>query len=690
MAETEKSEKTLIRAAIFGAGKMAMHHIKAISLHNNARVVAVADPAMDEKKLKSFLPENIAIYSNPEDLLRNIHPDVVHICTPPETHTTLATLALKSGAHIYVEKPFSLSSKEATNVISLANSLKLKVCSGHQLLFEPQMLKVNDQLNKIGMIIHVESYFSFNTVRRSKEGRTVILPLEQLIDILPHPVYLLLYFLKINKIYSENILVDTYSLNIRTDGNVHGIFCCGETTGVLVVTLKGRPIESYIKVVGTNGSIYVEFVRGTFVMHLGPGTSGISKIINPYSNAWQILIRTSTSLFKRVLKKQKSYPGLYEIIFAFYKTFENEKETILGGSSIIETVTICEEIGKRLKTLDTDENRLAAARLSRIELNMSKPELGRGGVLVTGGTGMLGLEVTKELKKYKWDVWVLSRKEQPYSLRIPGVKYLTADLGESVSSDMLHGISIVVHCAAETAGGKEAHERNTINATRNILHAMASAGINKFIHISSIAVLKSSRDIKHPIDENTGLVLQPDERGPYVWGKSEAERLVGKLCENFGIEYRIIRPGPLVDYNSFAAPGRLGREVGRIYIYIGHKNNKISLCSVQTAAEIIHMYVEKFDSMPPILNLIEPNSPTRGELISLLLKNRPDLRAFRIPAAFFWVISSAAKLLQLVLRPNRKPLDIYAAFASEKYNSELAADIIEKSKVTCDMNLHNN
>jgi len=193
---------------------------------------------------------------------------------------------------------------------------------------------------------------------------------------------------------------------------------------------------------------------------------------------------------------------------------------------------------------------------------------------------------------------------------------------------------------------------------------MNAAGVKKLVHISSIAVLKTGREIGGPINEDTPLALVNEDRGPYVWGKAESERLARELSRNLEIMIRVVRPGPLVDYNDFEPPGRLGREIGPLLIYVGSRRSKLSLCSVEMAAEVIRKYV------------VEPDSPTRAELVSRLLRSRPDLRALRLPSGFLWVLSPVLKVMQMLLRPNRKPVDIYAAFASENYDSRLAAKII--------------
>jgi predicted dehydrogenase/nucleoside-diphosphate-sugar epimerase len=662
MPEEKSAPGNRIRVALFGGGKMAMHHIQAIRLHRSATVVAVADPAIAGKNGWKPLDKEMEVYPSAEDLLANSKPDVVHVCTPPSTHAPLARLALEHGAHVYVEKPFALSAHESREMISLAEEKGLKICAGHQLLFESPTLRADEQLKKIGRVVHIESYFSFRPVRRSRDGRGTISPIDQLVDILPHPVYLLLHFLKENN-PSGDIPVQILSLDVKTSGNVHGVLRCGDAIGNLVVTLEGRPIESYVRVVGTNGCLF-------------------TKILNPYKQSWQIASGTTRALFQRFFKKQKSYPGLFEIIGKFYDSFPPGKPQAMGYSSIVETVAICEDVGKKLELVQREENIIAEKEHGRLESELAPADRSQGAVLITGGTGMLGKAVASEVRKANRTTRIVARKIPLLAKRIPGVEYVEADLAEDIAPEIFKDVSIVVHCAAETAGGKEAHERNSIAATQRMIESMHMAGVKRFIHVSSIAVLKTSRENGGPVSEDTPLADDSEERGPYVWGKTESERLARELSKHLGIGIRVIRPGPLVDYNAFDPPGRLGREVGSTFVYIGSKRSRISLCSVQTAASVIKKYVDEFDSMPPLLNLVEADSPTREELVSRLLLTRPDLKAVRIPSGVLIALSPPLTLIQRVMRPGKKPVDIYAAFASEEYDSTLAAEMIRSIRNT--------
>ena len=303
-----------------------------------------------------------------------------------------------------------------------------------------------------------------------------------------------------------------------------------------------------------------------------------------------------------------------------------------------------------------------------------------GRVLVTGGTGFLGRAVCRELRSEGWPVVAVSREKPRYSERLPGVEYESGELAAGVPVNVLQGLSAVVHCAAETSGGMEDHERNSVEVTRQLIQVAAAAGVKRFIHISSLAVLKPGCNSSGPLDESSPVDRDNPGRGAYVWGKARAEAVVNDMARQIGIEAKIIRPGPLVDFNHFEAPGRLGREVGSYFIVMGGRNSRISLCDVQTAARVVRHYLSDYDSMPRILNLVEPAAFTRQALISRLREKRKDLKAVYVPSAVVRAISSFLWVLQKAVNPARKPLSIAQAFSSESYDNALAREIITKAK----------
>jgi len=69
-------------------------------------------------------------FSDLTALLNEACPDVVHVTTPPESHFALGKQCLAAGCHVYIEKPFTLHTKEAEELIGLAEQNGLKLTAG--------------------------------------------------------------------------------------------------------------------------------------------------------------------------------------------------------------------------------------------------------------------------------------------------------------------------------------------------------------------------------------------------------------------------------------------------------------------------------------------------------------------------------------------------------------------------------
>jgi predicted dehydrogenase len=171
-----------LRIGLIGAGKMGLQHVKAITALPGTRVIGVADPAADPARLAEVLPAGCQVVKTAAALLE-LKPDVVHIVTPPASHTALALQAIRAGSHVYIEKPFTPTRADAETIFAAAAEHGRLVCAGHQYLFEAPSLAVLESLGDIGDVVHIESYFSFRTARRT------ITPVDQAKDILPHAVY---------------------------------------------------------------------------------------------------------------------------------------------------------------------------------------------------------------------------------------------------------------------------------------------------------------------------------------------------------------------------------------------------------------------------------------------------------------------------------------------------------------------
>lgn len=101
------------KVAIIGTGAIAGQHMDALR-QNAARVDVVAGMDVDAQRVETFCTKQGIphAYTNTAEMLEAEKPTLVHICTPPATHASLAIQCLEAGAWVLCEKPLCASLAE--------------------------------------------------------------------------------------------------------------------------------------------------------------------------------------------------------------------------------------------------------------------------------------------------------------------------------------------------------------------------------------------------------------------------------------------------------------------------------------------------------------------------------------------------------------------------------------------------
>ena len=106
------------RLAVVGIGRMGARHARNIAkgVIKGAKLVAVCD--VDAQKLKDFGDKyKVATYLDIEDMLAKESLDGVIIATPHYSHIALAKTCVEKGVNVLVEKPLSVTTKEAQQLV---------------------------------------------------------------------------------------------------------------------------------------------------------------------------------------------------------------------------------------------------------------------------------------------------------------------------------------------------------------------------------------------------------------------------------------------------------------------------------------------------------------------------------------------------------------------------------------------
>jgi len=81
-------------------------------------------------------------------ILRDPRVDAVALVTPVPYHYEMAMSALSAGKHVYVEKPITLTSRHAEDLIDAAERRGLKLMVGHLLEYHPAVALMKDQIER--------------------------------------------------------------------------------------------------------------------------------------------------------------------------------------------------------------------------------------------------------------------------------------------------------------------------------------------------------------------------------------------------------------------------------------------------------------------------------------------------------------------------------------------------------------
>ncbi len=108
-----------IRIALVGCGRISQSYFQALRGIDNVVVTAVVEPR--EPAGRAAAEENhcqwFANYQEPS-LVECV--DAIVVCAPPNLHHPISTYFLNHGIHVLCEKPFSLNSSEANDLVKVS------------------------------------------------------------------------------------------------------------------------------------------------------------------------------------------------------------------------------------------------------------------------------------------------------------------------------------------------------------------------------------------------------------------------------------------------------------------------------------------------------------------------------------------------------------------------------------------
>ncbi len=124
-----------LKIGIIGCGGIGTNkHMPALNTIKEVEMVAFCDVIIEraEQAKKNFGTTEAKIYTDYKELLKDTTIDVIHVCTPNNSHAEISIAGLHSDKHVMCEKPMAKTSEEARAMLEAAKETGKKLTIGYQ------------------------------------------------------------------------------------------------------------------------------------------------------------------------------------------------------------------------------------------------------------------------------------------------------------------------------------------------------------------------------------------------------------------------------------------------------------------------------------------------------------------------------------------------------------------------------
>ena len=242
-------------------------------------------------------------------------------------------------------------------------------------------------------------------------------------------------------------------------------------------------------------------------------------------------------------------------------------------------------------------------------------------ILVTGANSFVGKALVAHFARLGLPVRAAGRRNAAtLSAHIETISI--GNLAEPFDwTEALQGVRTVVHLAARAHGtardiGSEASElvRVNVEATASLARQAASAGVKRFVFLSSIGV-NGIQTAGRAFTAND----KPHPTNAYANSKLEAEVALRAVSAETGMEVTIIRP-PLV-YGP-GAPGTFGRLVRMVQsglpLPLGAVHNRRSFIGIDNLADLLATCVQYPEPLNEVLLAADSEAISTADLVKQL------------------------------------------------------------------------
>lgn len=615
-----------MRVGIIGSGQIARVHGPLILKQPNAEIVGIADTDITRAKALAKELKASRFYQDAKVMIEEQKPNVVHVLVPPQYHADLSIMAMDQGCNVLVEKPMALNMDDAERMIEVAKQNNVHLCVNHNMVFMDVVQRAMELTSKgaIGEVLSVEAYYCYDARRNSaisEEGAEYAhwsyrLNGGLLEDLMPHMAALIFEFIpEIQDVHNighnRGVLPKGWQDEIRV------LLKSKSVIGNISISLNERPDIILLTIKGTRGIIRADLYNNILTIQKKSGLPrAIARGLSGFQLSFQYLKESLGNSYKFVTGRIDKSSGMELLISKFYAAILNGGETPVSLDKSLRVVDLVKRIWS-VPSVDAENINLLPS--------LSKNNSVEPTVFVTGASGFIGTHLIKRLLSENIGVRALVR---PNSIHAGRLRKLDVDIveGDLSNAELLcqatKGIKTIYHAGAATNNNWEDNYQSTVKGTEHLIKAALSSEVERFIHLSTLAVYELVSIKKNGlIKEDSPFHRNPEGMGAYAYSKIETERLVFDAYREEGLRVTVIRPGIVIGPLGYVFFPHLGyRYQDRLFILIGKGDTILPITYVENTVDGIYKASIEEKAIGQVYNLVDDGEITVREYLEKFIE----------------------------------------------------------------------
>lgn len=263
-----------------------------------------------------------------EETLDRAPADIVHICTPLETHEELVRTAFDRGCDVLCEKPLASDAAGTQRLYGVAREQGRLLCPVHQYPFQRAVTSALARLPHLGRMLHLDSVAcSAGAAEGSPADRDRLVA-----EILPHP-------LSVIDVLLSRLPEDVAWQACVGEGGEWRIMADLEATSIgILLSTAGRPTRHSIRIICEAGSLHLDLFHD-FVVEEAGAVSQSRKLVRPLVLGGKLVVGAGINLARRTLHREHAFPGLNALVSAFYDAVRGDTAVPLSERHAIAVAT---------------------------------------------------------------------------------------------------------------------------------------------------------------------------------------------------------------------------------------------------------------------------------------------------------------------------------------------------------------